>query len=129
MKNQNHVILTKDNFLKLNQLIDRMNSEAAELLKEELDRAIVVNEMHLPDDVVSMNSKVKFCDLETGKETVVTIVYPQEANIEENKISVLAPVGSALIGLSEGQIIDWPVPSGKAKRFKIISVLSQPKSA
>ena len=56
--------------------------------------------------------KIIFQDLENGKERIITLVYPHEANIQENKISVLAPVGVALIGLRVGQIIQCPVPNG-----------------
>lgn len=125
MENQNNLILTNADFQKLSSLINSDNSKVAELLEEELGRASVVAEEELPKDVVSMNSKVCFQDLETGKQTIITLVYPHEANIEENKISILAPVGSALIGLRVGQTIQWPIPNGKEKTFKVVSVLSQ----
>jgi regulator of nucleoside diphosphate kinase len=127
MNNQDHLILTQADFQKLTSLIESSNSQAAELLEEELGRAQIVADDSLPGDAVSMNSKVCFQDLESGKETVVTLVYPHEANIEENKISILAPVGSALIGLQVGQVIQWPVPNGKVKRLKVVSVAAGPK--
>lgn len=126
---ENQLILTKADFEKLTSLIHTANAESADLLEEELSRASVVADKELPADVVSMNSKVRFQDLETEKETTVTLVYPHDADIEENKISILAPVGSALIGLRVGQVIQWPVPKGKEKRFKVLSVISQPESA
>jgi len=125
MENQNALTLTQSDFQKLTSLVKSTHSETAELLEEELGRASVVADEALPKDVVAMNSKVQFQDLETGKDSVVTLVYPQDANIEENKISILAPVGSALIGLRVGQIIQWPLPHGKQKQFKVVSVLSQ----
>lgn len=128
MEFQNNLILTKSDFEKLTSLLNTATHETAELLEEELSRASVVPNEELPSDVVSMNSKVSFQDLETEKETVVTLVYPHDANIEENKISIFAPVGSALIGLRVGQVIQWPVPNGKEKRFKVVSVISQPES-
>jgi regulator of nucleoside diphosphate kinase len=67
--------------------------------------------------------------LDTGKELVVTLVYPHDADIDENKISILAPIGAALIGLRVGQVIRWPVPSGKEKRLQVVAVLFQPESA
>ncbi len=129
MDNQETLIVTKTDFEKLSSLIRSMSSDVAELLDEELSRASVVSDNELPKDVVSMNSTVRFQDLDTGGETVVTLVYPHEAKIEENKISILAPVGSALIGLRVGQVIQWPVPNGKEKRLKVISVLYQPEPA
>lgn len=125
MDNQDNLILTQADFQKLSALIGLAQTETAELLEEELSRASIVSDNNLPNDVVSMNSTVSFEDLETGKESVVTLVYPHEANIDEGKISILAPVGSALIGLRVGQVIHWPVPNGKEKRLKVVSVISQ----
>lgn len=129
MENINNLILTQADFEKLSSLVNVSNTEASELLEEELSRASVVADESLPMDVVSMNSKVRFRDLETGKDTIVTLVYPHDANIEEGKVSILAPVGSALIGLRVGQVIQWPVPNGKEKQFKVLSVISQRDSA
>lgn len=126
MKNQNKLILTQNDFRLISSLVNAAGVKSTELLEEELNRASIVSAEELPSDVVSMNSRVVFKDLDTSKEMVVTLVYPNEANIEENKISILAPVGSALIGLRVGQVIMWPMPSGKDKRIEIVSVLSQP---
>lgn len=129
MENLNNIILSQADFQKILSLIQAENSDTTEFLEEEIGRASIVADEDLPNDVVSMNSKVRYQDLETGKETTVDVVFPHEANIEENKISVLAPVGSALIGLRVGQIIQWPVPSGKEKKLKVLSVLAQLESA
>lgn len=128
MENKNSLILTQADFQKLTSLIGSVNHESVRLLEDEIGRAQVVADEELPQDVVSMNSKIVYQNLDTGKETTVTLVYPYDASIEENKISVLAPVGSALIGLRVGQVIEWPVPGGKKNRFKVISVLSQNQS-
>lgn len=125
MDPQAQLILSQNDFEKLFLLINASDSELAELLGEELGRAKIVADGELPSDVVSMNSKVTFKDLDTQAETTVTLVYPQDANLEEGKISILAPIGSALIGLRVGQDINWPLPSGKNKRLKVTSVLSQ----
>lgn len=129
MENQNNLILKKADFEKLTSLVNNTRFETVELLEAELNRASIVPDDELPADVVSMNSKVRFQDLGTGKETVVTLVYPHEANIEKNRISVLAPIGSALIGLQVGQVIQWPIPKGKEMQVRVIAVLSQPESA
>jgi regulator of nucleoside diphosphate kinase len=129
MKNSDNVILTKADYEKLSSLLMSAKPEIAELLEEELGRASIVSDGELPRDVVSMNSKVSFKDLDTGKELVVTLVYPHDADIDENKISILAPIGAALIGLRVGQVIRWPVPSGKEKRLQVVAVLFQPESA
>lgn len=129
MDNQENLIMTENDFQKLSSLIKTANSDVADLLEEELGRASVVPDDNLPKDVVSMNSKVRFQDLDTGTESVVILVYPHEANIDENKVSILAPVGSALIGLRVGQVIQWPVPNEKGRTLKVISILSQPTLA
>lgn len=125
MKNQTNLTLRQADFQKLSSLIKTANPETAELLEGELSRASVVSDEELPPDVVSMNSRVCFQDLENLKETIITLVYPHEANIEENKISIFAPMGSALIGLRVGHVIQWPVPNGRERRIKVIKVLSQ----
>lgn len=125
MDTQDNLILTQADFQKLSSLIASAQNDIAALLEEELSRASIVSDHELPQDVVSMNSTVNFQDLESGKESVVTLVYPQDASIAENKISILAPVGSALIGLRVGQVMNWPLPNGKEKKIKVISVLSQ----
>ena len=75
-----------------------------------------------------MNSTVRLRDLETGEEETYTLVYPDEADIGENKLSVLAPVGTALLGYRAGDVVEWPVPAG-VRRFRIEEVVSQPRGA
>ena len=96
-------------------------------LAGEMRRARVVPRSQLPPDVVTMNSTVRLRDLETGEEETYTLVYPADADIGENKLSVLAPVGTALLGYRTGDVVEWPVPAGLS-RFRIEEVLSQPKS-
>lgn len=122
MENSDKLILTQNDFQKITSLIKVSDSEIAELLEQEMDRATVVADDELPIDVVSMNSKVTFKDMDTNKESLATLVYPQDAKIEEGKISILAPIGAALIGLRVGQFIEWPMPSGKSKRLIVVSV-------
>ena len=129
MEKNSNLILTKNDFQRLSNLIMNADQTVADALEEELNRASVVNTQDLPADVVSMNSQVKFVDLDTQKETIVTLVYPQDADVAQNKISILAPIGSALIGLRVGQWIEWPIPNGKERKLKIIEVISQPEPA
>ena len=91
-------------------------------LAGELRRAQVVLRSQLPPDAVTMNSTVRLRDLETGEEETYTLVYPADADIGENKLSVLAPVGTALLGYRVGDVVEWPVPAGVA-RFRIEGVL------
>ena len=95
-------------------------------LERELDRAIVVSSAAVPADVVTMNSRVRYTDDKEGVERTVSIVYPARANDATGKVSVLAPVGAALLGLSEGQFIEWVFPDGP-RRLKVEEVLHQPE--
>lgn len=122
MKNNKELIITRSNHEKITAILLIARKSVAELLGDELSRATIVADEDLPKDVVSMNSTVKFQDLESKKESIVTLVYPFDADIENHRISILSPVGSALIGLRVGQVIQWPFPNGKEKRLKVISV-------
>jgi regulator of nucleoside diphosphate kinase len=104
------------------------DAAAAQQLETELDRAVVVPSDELPADVVTMHSRVVFED-ETGRRRDVQLVYPWEAAPERGRISILAPVGVALLGLSVGQVIDWPMPNGRTASLRIVSVLYQPEAA
>ncbi len=81
----------------------------------ELDRAEVISEGSVNQTVVTMNATVHIQDTETGKEFTYTIVYPEFANSDANKISILAPIGTALLGYKIGDIVEWEVPAGKRK--------------
>jgi regulator of nucleoside diphosphate kinase len=97
-----------------------------EALRRELQRAIVVSAEAVPPDVVTMNSRVLYTDESTGVRRLVTIVWPDQADGGDGRVSVLAPVGSALLGLSVGQSIEWQFPDGRSRRLRLEDVLSQP---
>lgn len=101
--------------------------ENLDRLMEDLDRASVVEARDVPADVVTMNSKVLLRDLDSGEEMMFTLVYPAAADASQDKISVLAPVGSAVLGYRAGNVVEWKVPSGK-RRLKIEKVLYQPEA-
>jgi regulator of nucleoside diphosphate kinase len=90
-------------------------------LERELDRAEVVPEDALPTDVVAMHSTVRLVDLDTDGEHVYTVVYPHEANVDRGRISVLAPIGTAVLGYRTGDVVEWEVPGGR-RRFRIEAV-------
>ncbi len=98
-------------------------------LQAELDRADVVEPAEVPATVVTMNSTVRFQELSSGKEFCRTLVYPGGGEAAADTISIFAPVGSALLGLSEGDEINWPKPGGGELRVRIVSVLYQPERA
>ncbi|HKP82112.1 MAG TPA: nucleoside diphosphate kinase regulator [Pyrinomonadaceae bacterium] len=102
--------------------------EYLDRLQEELDKADVVDPEDVPSDVITMRSKVRLKDLITGEEMVYSLVFPTEANLDEGKISVLAPIGTAMLGYSRGDVIEWAVPSG-VRKLKVEKVLYQPESA
>lgn len=98
------------------------------LLAEELIRAEIVDPQKIPRNVVTMNSLVKFRDMNTQEVYIYSIVYPANADFENGKISVLAPIGMALLGYRVGDLVEWPVPAGM-RRFKVEEVLYQPEAA
>ena len=120
--------LTQDDLERLSRLLDAQSGRFAKL-EGELARAVVVPREEIPRDVVTMNSRVLFEDETTGKRREVALVYPGEADIDAGKISVLVPVGSALLGLRVGQSIDWELPSGEKHRYRVIEVPYQPERA
>lgn len=93
----------------------------AHSLEEELKRARLVSKKSFPSDVVRLNSKVRILDAARRKEMEVTLVIPEKADVKQGKISIMAPIGTALIGFRKGQEVEWKVPSGQ-KTFKIIDV-------
>lgn len=97
-------------------------------LQEELDRAKIVKPQEVPPNVVTMNSRVLLRDMDTSDEMTCTLVFPRNANIDSGSISVLAPVGTAILGYTEGSLVEWDVPSGR-KRILIGKILYQPEAS
>jgi len=87
-------------------------------LRDELDRATVVDPAAIPADVVTMDSAVEFEDLETGEIEEYTITFPELADVDAGRISILAPIGTALIGCLAGNVINWSTPGG-VRRLKV----------
>ncbi|MDC0723155.1 nucleoside diphosphate kinase regulator [Nannocystis bainbridge] len=101
-------------------------TDAAEALDDELERAAVVDSTALPPDVVSMNSRVRLREQHSEREFELTLVYPGDAG--PDRVSVLAPVGSALLGLTVGQAIEWPLPGGRVAELRVLEILYQPEA-
>ena len=95
------------------------------LLKGELERAIVVSSEAVPPDVVIMDSRVLYTDETTGVRRRISIVLPHEADGAGGRVSVLAPVGTALLGLSAGQVIEWGFPDGTRHRLRVDDVMQE----
>ncbi|NLJ76665.1 MAG: nucleoside diphosphate kinase regulator [Peptococcaceae bacterium] len=128
------IFITEKDKIKLQKLINEAKEfhPSSEVylnnLEQELDRAQLVDSQKVPHDVITMHSKVLLRDIDSGEEMIYTLVYPNEANIMEDKISVLAPVGTAIIGLREKDAIDWKIPSGMV-RLEVKEILYQPEAA
>lgn len=126
MSGSNPIYISNIDINRITAMLDKMPSVAAELakLEEELDRAIVLEPEEMPDNVVRMNSTVEFKFSGDEKVLTRTLVYPQDLKSGDD-ISIFAPVGSALIGLSVGQKLDWPMPNKQTKTIEIVNVTFQ----
>ena len=97
-------------------------------LEEELEWAQILAPQEIPGDVVTMNSQARVRDLNSNEEMVFTLVFPAEADYERGRLSVLAPIGTALLGYRAGDMVEWDVPGG-VRRLRIEQVLYQPEAA
>lgn len=101
----------------------------SEALRAEIARASIVEPAQMPADVVTMNSTARIVDENNHEEYEVTLVYPREADGDPGKVSVLAPVGSAILGLRVGDSIRWPMPGGREAALRIAAIRYQPEAA
>lgn len=128
----NPIYLTEKDFQRLHGLIQTQRqlsgAHTVEALSKELKRAKVVASEEIPKDVITMNSLVKLKEMKSGSEMEITIVYPKDANLTSRKISVLAPVGTAVLGCRVGDEVEWPAPQGSVV-YRVEEILYQPESA
>ena len=128
------IYITEHDLKRLRELIveakqvEHRGNEYLDSLDAELARGKVVAPTDVPSDVVTMNSRVRLVDLDTHEEMVYTLVFPQEADITQSKISVLAPIGTAMLGYRVGDTFTWRVPDG-VRRLRVKEVLYQPEAA
>lgn len=124
------IYITRSDMTRLRTLIAAAKDTRDDLssLRAELDHAHVVDPGDIPADVITMNSQARLRDLEDGEVTTYTLVFPENANIEQHRISVLAPIGTAMLGQREGDEFEWEVPAGQV-RLKVAKVLYQPEAA
>ena len=119
-------------FKRIESVLDALPSsfdEVKDRLFAELDRAEVVEPAAVPPTLVTMNSRVRFTVLVTGVTMLKTLVYPKDVAIDENNISILTPLGSAVLGLSVGQEIEWQIDTQKTMRVRIDAIEYQPERA
>ena len=128
------IFITEFDLKRLNKLVQMLEDEPEgrdtrylEHLDEELQRAKVVAPARIPRDVVTMNSRVRVRDLDSGAELITQLVFPGDSDVKQHKISVLAPIGTALIGYRVGDTVEWQVPAG-IRRMKIEEILYQPEA-
>jgi regulator of nucleoside diphosphate kinase len=128
------VLITEDDMARLRELVhagtmaSRRDEHHLAELDRELGRAAVVAPERVPDDVVTMHSTVRVRALDRDVRAVYTLVFPDDADIARQRISVLAPIGMALIGYRAGDTVEWPTPRG-TRRLLIEEVLFQPEAA
>ncbi|MAT57028.1 MAG: GreA/GreB family elongation factor [Melioribacteraceae bacterium] len=122
------IYITEEDRIKLKKLVTYsggyrfFDKKTLGELKIEIERAKVIKNKESIDGIITMNSKVRLKDLDSGLEFTYTLVYPDKANISENRISILAPIGTAILGYKTGEIIEWIVPAGK-RRLEVIEVM------
>lgn len=132
MSSRPTIIINRLDAERLQRLIDDADDRdlaVAESLETELERGEVIDPQDIPEDVVSMNSRVQFTDLSRGRQMTRTLVYPHALAATEDGLSVMAPIGAALLGLRIGDVIDWPLPDGSESRLRIDAILWQPERA
>ena len=129
MDNLPQIYLTQNDMDQLLKLVESQPGKRFDKLESELVRANVVSREKSPRDVVPMNSRVIFENETTRERHEITLVYPGGADIDAGRVSVLVPVGTALLGLRAGQSIDWELPGGEKQRYRIVEVPFQPEAA
>lgn len=129
----NQLTMTEFDLRRLDALFERLRRHVKPpatltVLERELERAVVVKPNEIPATIVTMNSEVRVKDLDTGERRNLKLVFPSMAGIESGRVSVLAPLGTALLGSREGARVAWQSPRG-ARRLQVEHVLYQPEAA
>jgi regulator of nucleoside diphosphate kinase len=133
-KSSRNIYITEYDYTRLRSLIsdlshtDYRGSEYIDSLVRELEEATVVAPKEVPPDVITMNSQFKVLDLDSRDEWTYTLVFPEDANLDEDKISVLAPIGTAMLGYRVGDTIECKVPAGML-RMQVKEIIYQPEAS
>lgn len=122
------IVITDQDLHRLLPILEQSDEPETALLDWELHRARIVEQRRVSPDVITMNSEVVYEDFATGVRRTVRIVYPRDADASRGWISVLAPIGSALLGLKVGQQIEWQLPSGPRRVF-VVEIRYQPEAS
>ncbi len=132
--NGKNIVITESDYARLQRLIEssrrfrHRDAQHLDALEQELERATITRSGEIPYDLVTMNSRVRVEDLDSGHVLAYQIVFPRDADVAKNRISVLAPIGTALLGYGAGTTVEWQVPSGM-RRLRILGVEYQPEAA
>ncbi|HET7267569.1 MAG TPA: nucleoside diphosphate kinase regulator [Oleiagrimonas sp.] len=132
MSTQPRIVVSSQDMDRLETLLESLPEGAfpgEDALRAELDRADIVEPGEVPPDVVTMNSTVRFSMVDAKEDFSLTLVYPRDVDGSAGKLSILAPVGSALLGLAVGDAIEWPRPGGGTMQLTIAEVVYQPERA
>ena len=126
------IYVTKDDAEKLMKLLETAkifydeDRDDLQELEAELEQGHVVDSGDVPQDVIIMNSKVRLLDLDTGEEVIYKLVFPEDMDIDQDKISIMAPVGTAMLGRHVGEVIEGKIPAGLCK-LKVEAIIHQPE--
>ena len=132
--NQPSIFITTKDAVKLRKLIreayhsEYRGSDYLKELAEEMEKASVVNPDQIPANVITLNSTARLVDQETNEEMVYTLMFPEDADISQGKISVLAPIGTAMLGYKTGDTFEWETPGGK-RILRVQEILYQPEAS
>ncbi|MDM1246308.1 nucleoside diphosphate kinase regulator [Acinetobacter sichuanensis] len=126
---QPNIIISEQDLHRLETMLENQAklTPTMEHLEEELARAEVVTPQDIPTNIVTMNAKVLITIAPAKEATEITLVYPHDFRGEKGQVNVVAPIGAAILGLAEGQEIEWPQPDGHTMKVKIEKVIYQPE--
>ena len=129
MVNKPNIIISEQDLNRLETMLEHQTvlTPTMKHLEDELARAEVVEPQNIPTDVVTMNAKVLITIAPATESTEITLVYPHDFKGEKGQVNIIAPIGAAILGLAEGQDIEWPQPDGHMMKVKIEKVLYQPE--
>ncbi|MCC5847541.1 MAG: nucleoside diphosphate kinase regulator [Verrucomicrobia bacterium] len=131
MTNKRKIYISAFDLQRLQDFLDDMDPaerKKVRALEDELQRAMVLPPEKIPAEVVTMNSRVRYRDLEDDTEMEITLVFPGDADISQGKMSVLSPIGTAMLGYKAGEELEWRVPDG-FRKIRIEALTYQPESS
>jgi regulator of nucleoside diphosphate kinase len=126
------IYITQHDLQRLKKLLNDLSKEShhkdfsVQELKDEMNRALVVSPKEVPENVITMNSRVLMRDVESGNDLTLWLVFPDKVDAVKNPVSILSPLGTAMIGYKVGDVFTWESPAGK-KQIEVLDILYQPE--